>query len=220
MVYQPIVSLTRHEVFSHEALVRSGEPSLGNPGALFDAAERVEGLHALGRAIRAAVAPVVADHQGLVFVNLHTHDLTDDELFSPSAPLSKVAKRVILEITERASLDEIRDVNQRIDALRKLGFKVALDDLGAGYAGLNSFAQLRPDFVKLDLSLVRDVDTDSTKQRVVGTMTALCHELGIQVVAEGVETPGERDQVVKLGCDLQQGYLFAKPGAPFPVVKW
>jgi len=126
---------------------------------------------------------------------------------------------VVLEVTERASLEGV-DVRSQLATLRRLGFRVALDDLGAGYAGLSSFAQLLPEVVKFDMSLVSGIDRDPTKQRLVHTMKGLCDELGIQVVAEGVETAAERDVLVGLGCDLLQGYSFAKPGAPFPIVNW
>jgi EAL domain-containing protein (putative c-di-GMP-specific phosphodiesterase class I) len=99
-------------------------------------------------------------------------------------------------------------------------FRVAIDDLGAGYAGLTSFATLDPDFVKLDMSLVRDIHRNHTKERVVRSMAAVCRELGMLVVAEGVESPQERDLLVALGCDFLQGYLLAKPGRPFPTFAW
>ncbi|MGZ3440158.1 MAG: EAL domain-containing protein, partial [Polyangia bacterium] len=220
MAYQPIVSWTAHQVHAYEALVRSRETTLAGPAQLFDAAERTGHLHALGRAIRAAVANGARHGAGLLFVNLHADDLNDDELFTPTAPLSHLAHRVVLEITERASLDGVKNVRERVDALRALGFRIALDDLGAGYAGLTSFAQLRPDFAKLDMSLVRDIDRDTTRQRVVGTMTRLCRDLGVLVVAEGIETVAERDTLLGLGCDLLQGHLFARPGPAFPTVAW
>jgi EAL domain-containing protein (putative c-di-GMP-specific phosphodiesterase class I) len=156
----------------------------------------------------------------LVFVNLHPRDLLDDALYSPQAPLSAVASRVVLEITERAALDDVGDVIGRIARLRKLGFRVALDDLGAGYAGLGSFAQLEPDIVKFDMSLVRDVHLSHTKQRLIDSMTRLFVELGIGVIAEGVETVEERAALSEAGCDLLQGFLFAKPGRPFPAIAW
>jgi EAL domain-containing protein (putative c-di-GMP-specific phosphodiesterase class I) len=102
--------------------------------------------------------------------------------------------------------------------LRELGFRIALDDLGAGYAGLTSFALLEPEFVKLDMSLVRDVHQNATKQKVIGSMVRLCHEMDKQIIAEGVESRDERDALVELGCDLLQGYFFAKPGKAFPVL--
>ena len=98
--------------------------------------------------------------------------------------------------------------------------RIAIDDLGAGYAGLTSYTALEPDIVKLDMSLVRDVDRDRKKEAVVRSMTSLCKDLGMLVVAEGVETVGERDALVEIGCDLLQGYLLAKPGRPFPAFVW
>ena len=100
--------------------------------------------------------------------------------------------------------------------LRKFGYRIAIDDLGAGYAGLTSFAQLEPEVVKVDMSLVRGIDSSPVKQKLVRSIIALCTELGIQLVAEGIETPAERDTLVGLGGDLCQGYLFAKPGRGFP----
>jgi EAL domain-containing protein (putative c-di-GMP-specific phosphodiesterase class I) len=99
--------------------------------------------------------------------------------------------------------------------LKALGFQLALDDLGAGYAGLSSFTQLEPNVAKLDMSLVRGIDTDSRLQIIVRSMKGLCDDLGVQVVAEGVETPGERDTLSSLGYNIFQGYLFAKPNRDF-----
>ena len=107
-----------------------------------------------------------------------------------------------------------------VGALREMGFRIAVDDLGAGYAGLTSFTLLEPEIVKLDMTLVRDVHKNSTKQKVIRSMTALSQDMGMTVVAEGVETPEERDTLLDLDCDLLQGFLFARPGKPFPEVKW
>jgi EAL domain-containing protein (putative c-di-GMP-specific phosphodiesterase class I) len=150
-----------------------------------------------------------------VFVNVHGGELADDELYSSRAPLSRVADQVVLEITERWSLDRFSDVRERIHALRELGFRIAVDDLGAGYAGLTSFARLRPEIVKLDMSLVRGVHDDPTRQHLIRSLNAVCRDLGIRVVAEGVETREERDVLVALGSDLLQGYLFGRPEPGF-----
>ena len=105
--------------------------------------------------------------------------------------------------------------------LRELGFRIAVDDLGAGYAGLSSFSQLEPEFVKLDMSLVRGVDASTRKRSVIRAMAQLCtHDLTIEVISEGVETTQERDALTQEGCDLLQGYLFAKPGRGFPMPLW
>lgn len=222
MVYQPIVDPRERKVVAYEALVRTREPTLPHPGVLFAVAERRGRVWDVGRAIRRSVATTLANlpPDGDVYVNLHGQDLFDETLFSEDAPLAPFARRLVLEITERVALDGGRDIPSRIARLRDIGYRVAIDDLGAGYAGLSYFALLSPDVVKLDMSLVRDVDQNPLKQKLVGSMTALCRELGMRVVAEGIETPAERDTIVRLGGDLQQGYLFARPGAPFPAVTW
>jgi len=222
MAYQPIIRTADRSLFGYEALLRSEEKALPHPGAVLDAAERLGRLHDLGRRIRtAACSPIAGAPDGAVlFVNLHSHDLMDASLLATDSPLSGVASRVVLEITERASLDHVKDVRARIATLRQNGFRIAIDDLGAGYAGLTSFATLEPEFVKLDMALVRDVHRIPTKEKLLRSMTTLCKELGIKVVAEGVETREECEVLVSAGCDFLQGYLFAKPGRPFPAFKW
>lgn len=221
MAYQPIVSARDRTLFGHEALLRSADKSLPHPGAILDAAERLGRLHDLGRRIRARTAADASGVQGSTFfVNLHASDLMDDTLLSATSPLAQVADRIVLEITERASLDGVTDARAKVAELRRMGFRIAIDDLGAGYAGLTSFATLEPEFVKLDMSLIRDVDKNATKEKLIGSMTSLCRDLGMVVVAEGVETIAERDALVALGCDLLQGYLLGRPGPGFPTFSW
>lgn len=216
MAAQPIVRAKDRKVQAYEMLVRTAERSLANPADLLNAADRLKRLPDLGRAIRANVAQIMSTSimHGDVYVNLHPQDLADDELFDPRAPLSKWAPRVVLEITERASLDDVADVPGRVASLRKLGYRIAIDDLGAGYAGLSSFAALAPDFVKLDMTLIRGIENDPMRQKLVASMTTLCSELGIMVVAEGIETEAEFEATVRAGCPLLQGYLFGRPAAP------
>jgi EAL domain-containing protein (putative c-di-GMP-specific phosphodiesterase class I) len=222
MAYQPIVRTSDGRLYGYEALLRSSEKSLPHAGAILDAAERLDRVSELGQAIReAVVTPMVnAPPDALLFVNLHSRDLMDETLYSLQAPLSQIAERVVLEVTERASLDAVDDARTRVADLRRMGFRIAIDDLGAGYAGLTSFATLEPELVKLDMSLVRGIDTNATKQKLVRSVTALCRELGMTVVGEGVETRAERDMLVSSGCDLLQGYLIAKPDRPFPPFNW
>jgi EAL domain-containing protein (putative c-di-GMP-specific phosphodiesterase class I) len=223
MAYHPIVDICRQQIFGYEALMRSTEPELPHPVLVFDAAKRLGRLDELGRITRSlAAVPFAtgAPPPGLLFVNLHVTDLDDPVLNDPSAPLSKIADRVVLEITERSSLDEVKDTRARVAALREMGFRIAVDDMGSGYAGLTSFALLEPDYVKLDMSLIRDVHLNTTQQKVIRSMTDLCRDLGMKVVAEGVETVEERDVLIEAGCELLQGFLFAKPGRAFPKVEW
>jgi len=219
--FQPIVHAETRARFGYEALLRSEDKSLPHPGAILDAAERLERLAALGRGVRAQAARVIATspaERGLVFINLHLHDLFDKQLLSPFAPLSKVASRVVLEITERTSLEGQLDLRYRVAELRELGYHIAIDDLGGGHARMGTFTPLDTDFVKLDMSLVRDVDKHQMKQRLIRSVTQLCREQGTQVIGEGVETEAEAEVLVDLGCDLLQGYFFARPAADFPVI--
>ncbi len=221
MAYQPIVDIRSRKVFGHEALVRSVEPALPHPGALFDAAERLQLVHRLGQTIR-RLAPEPASQEacGQLFVNLHARDLLDATLYDTDTALARMASRVVLEITERVALDEVPDAKARIRDLRAMGYRIAVDDLGAGYAGLTSFALMEPELVKLDMAITRDVDREPVKRSLVTAMVGVAHELGMLVVAEGIERPEERDVLVDLGCDLLQGFLFARPGRPFPALAW
>ncbi len=212
MAYQPVWHAADGRLFGHEALLRTAEPTVPNPPAFLAAAERLGRVHDLGQAVRGSIAGIcglVGNHN--LLVNLHPRDLSDETLYSPNSPLAKRAHQVVLEVTERAPLDGLHDIRDRVKTLRQLGFRIAIDDLGAGYAGLTSFAVLEPDMVKIDMDLVRNVDSEPIKRKLIGSITSLCKELGILVVAEGIETEAERAVVVDLGCDLLQGFLLGRP---------
>ena len=220
MAFQPIVDAHTHALFGYEALMRTEE--LSTPGPRRDpgrggAARPAPGPRPQGSGAR-AMAFETAPPDVLLFVNLHTVDLMDADLFAADAPLTKFARRVVLEVTERAALDGVNDLMSRMARLRTMGFRIAIDDLGAGYAGLSSFVAVEPEFVKLDMSLVRDVHKSAIRQRVIGSLTALCRELGLHVIAEGIECADECEAVSRLSCDLLQGFFFARPGPPFPGV--
>jgi EAL domain-containing protein (putative c-di-GMP-specific phosphodiesterase class I) len=212
MAYQPIFSWKDKRIFGYEALLRTSEPTMADPCVFLSAAERLNRMAELGRIIRDRVAAEVPNSPArFIFVNLHSSDLLDEHLFDPGSALSKVADRVALEVTERASLASVPDVGARVDRLRKLGFRIALDDMGAGYAGLTSFTTLRPTVVKYDMSLVRGIDSSPTQRKIISAMTSLFAEMEVNVIAEGVETESERDVLIELGVDLMQGYLFGRP---------
>lgn len=222
LAMQPIVRPSERRVVAYEALLRTRDPVLPNPAQLLAAAEQLGMYREVGRAVRAqaaALAPTVPAGIDL-FINLHACDLLDDQLFWAHGPLHAHAQRIVLEITERASLEAIPDAKARVAELKKLGFRIALDDMGAGYAGLTSFAVLEPTTLKIDMSLVRGVDASAMKQTLIRALVQLGTELDIGVIAEGVETAEERDILIALGCSQFQGYLFARPAAPFPCVTW
>jgi EAL domain-containing protein (putative c-di-GMP-specific phosphodiesterase class I)/CheY-like chemotaxis protein len=218
MAFQPIVSLKTNSLFGYEALLRTDEPTFANPVHFLDAAQRLGAAHKLGRIVRAKIAEAAktAPPEAKLFVNVHAGELDDFELYSATSPLAAFANRVVIEITERHSLDAITGVSARMSKLRELGYSVAVDDLGAGYAGLSSFSILEPEYVKLDMSLIRGVDTSKRKESVVRSMLSLCErELQMQVICEGVETAAECNTLAALGCDLTQGYFFARPAKGF-----
>jgi len=151
-----------------------------------------------------------------IFVNLHPAELRADLLAEATDPLLALAERVVLEVTERASLEAGPKLDHELARIRGLGYRLAVDDLGEGYAGLSSLVYLRPDIAKIDMSLVRDIHRAPLKRDIVAALVEMAQRSGIVVVAEGIETVDERDTLVDLGCDLLQGYLFARPGPPFP----
>ena len=216
MAFQPILDITTRRIFAYEALLRTDEASLMRTDIFIATAERLDKVHQLGRAVRSFVARAAADAPPgvLLFVNVHGLELNDEDLFSASTAFAGLSKRVVLEITERTGIDPAAGPT-RVAMLRKLGYRIAVDDLGAGYAALGALATLEPEIVKLDMSLVRDIDQHATKRRVVAAIANLCRELGSRVVAEGVETEAERQACIDSGIDLLQGYLFAKPARGF-----
>jgi EAL domain-containing protein (putative c-di-GMP-specific phosphodiesterase class I)/CheY-like chemotaxis protein len=212
IAFQPIVSWSSRRVIGHEALLRSSDPSLPNPSSVLGVAERLGRMDQIGRLVRERVARSMTRAPAeYVFVNLHAHELLDSELYSASAPLSQFGKRIVIEISEHALLDDVSHLESRAEALRKLGFRLAMDNLGPGYPGLSSFARLRPEFAKYDLSLVRGIDHNPAQATIVADMTAILGAMNTRVIAAGIESIAERDAVVKAGVDLLQGFAFSKP---------
>jgi len=217
---QPIVSFAKHKVVAYEALIRSDEPGLRNPRELFALADVVGRTADLEHAIWAHAAKLVEQLPSRVslFVNVEASSLDDPNLFDADSPLSAVSNRVVLELTEHGHLHDLETAKARLSALRERGFRVAIDDFGAGQSGLNSVAALAPDVVKFDMGLIQGIETDPAKVRIVKSMCAACEELGISTICEGVET---REQLEFLECSQYlQGYLFARPDRPFPRVVW
>jgi EAL domain-containing protein (putative c-di-GMP-specific phosphodiesterase class I)/CheY-like chemotaxis protein len=222
MVFQPIVRAGDFSLYGFEALLRCADPLLRHPGTVLSAAEQLERVLEVGRIVRWRVAEAVAAAGQIanIFINLHPLDLFDPQLGDRHQSLSGIASQVVLEITERAQLGDPGRVAARSAELRGLGFRLAIDDLGSGYASLSSFVLLEPQIVKIDMSLVRDVDSLPTKRKLMRSLVDLCREMGIDILAEGVETEAECRVCKELGCDLMQGYLFGRPAPPFPPIAW
>ena len=219
---QPIVSVRERRAVAYEALVRTREPSLPHGGAIMELAEQLGRVREIERRIRRTAASVAAElpDGAQLLVNLHPSALDDPDLLAADAPLSLHPGRVAFEITERARLKAEGPAWDAIRALRQRGHRIAVDDLGAGYAGLTSLVTLQPDIVKLDMELIRNVDASPTRSKLVASLVALSRQLEVRVIAEGVESEAECRHLLSLGCDWMQGYFFARPGAPFPQISW
>lgn len=217
MVMQPIYASRGGLVFAHEALVRLPAEMGVNAGDLLDAADAQGRLWEVERAIRASIAERVSARpiESLLFVNLHPRSLLDPQLYTDRDPLAPHANAIVLEITERGSLEEVDDLRQRVTSLRALGYRVAIDDMGSGYSGLTAFTMILPDFVKFDRELIRAMHSTPSKHKLVRSIAAVCRELSITTVAEGVEDQNDLRAAREMGCNLLQGYLLGHPEPAF-----
>ena len=211
--FQPIVRVAAEGAtpVAHEALMRSPVGPFGDPLILLTAASSAGELPRLSAAIRQRLAATAVRVEGTVFMNLTVTELLDEALYAPDNPLIRMADRIVLEITEREPLENLIDFGRRVRRLRELGFRIAVDDLGGGYSGLESLVAVEPELAKISRSLAAGIDGDARRQKVVGSIAGLCRELGISLVVEGVETSAERATLLALGCELMQGYLFGRP---------
>jgi EAL domain-containing protein (putative c-di-GMP-specific phosphodiesterase class I)/GGDEF domain-containing protein len=218
IVYHPIVVTATREVYGYEALARGTHRGLRSPEVLFGVAEEANLIWELSRLCRRRALEGMDDHlrpDQLLFLNIDPHDFRDPTFrYLDVDELKDVqAERVVLEITERTAITDYPKFQGYLAEFRARGFRFAVDDAGSGYAGLGSIANLAPDFIKLDISLISGIDTNFMKQNLVETMVSFANDHGIQVIAEGVEREEEYDAVKRLGVHLTQGFLFHNPAS-------
>ncbi|MDR7279272.1 sensor domain-containing phosphodiesterase [Catenuloplanes atrovinosus] len=209
VVVQPIVDLTSGKIAGAEALSRF---PTGSPLTWFEEAARVgEGTALECSAIRNALA---ASRQTPGFMSLN---LSPTTILAPGTlDLFRDVDldRIVVELTEQEKLDDLTEVRAALAPLRERGLRVAIDDVGAGYAGLNRVVQLRPDIIKLDIGLVRGIEEDEIRQALSRALISFAQGSGSKVIAEGVETPGELRILRGLGADYGQGWIFSRPCPP------
>ncbi|HUH13927.1 MAG TPA: EAL domain-containing protein [Longimicrobiales bacterium] len=214
--YHPIIVSETEEVYGYEALARGVNRELRSPEVLFEVAEEANLVWELSRLLRKrAVAGIVSDlKEGqFLFLNIDPHDF-DDPSFRNLVPEDlgiPDPSRIVLEITERTAIKDYPRFREYLDRFRSMGFRFAVDDAGSGYAGLGSIANLEPDYIKLDISLISNIESNFLKQHLVGTMVEFAETHDAMVVAEGVERPEEFETIKQLGVHLTQGFLFHKP---------
>jgi EAL domain-containing protein (putative c-di-GMP-specific phosphodiesterase class I) len=217
MAFQPVADLYRGGVFAYEALVR-GRDGAGAFAVLRDVT--TQNRHAFDQACRAQALGLAArlgacGGGALLSINFLPNAVHDPaacmaSTVAAASALSLPLDRLMFEFCEGEPVPQDH-LGRIIAAYKALGVKTAIDDFGAGYSGLNLLAKFQPDVVKLDMALVRDIDRDRVKRALVRGVASICREIGVEVVAEGIETAGERDALLDLGVWLQQGYLFARP---------
>jgi EAL domain-containing protein (putative c-di-GMP-specific phosphodiesterase class I)/GGDEF domain-containing protein len=217
--YHPIVVASTREIFGYEALARGQMRTLRSPEVMFDVAAEADLIWELSRLCRARALEGMNTRLApgqLLFLNVDPHDFSD-----PAFTEQEVADptRVVIEITERTAIKDYPKFRDRLRAFREMGYRFAVDDAGSGYAGLGSIANLEPDFIKLDISLINAIDTNFIKQNLVQTMVRFANDHGAKVIAEGVERAEEFKAVQELGVHLVQGFFLHRPqSASAPIV--
>jgi EAL domain-containing protein (putative c-di-GMP-specific phosphodiesterase class I)/GGDEF domain-containing protein len=209
--YHPIVVTDTREVFGYEALARGVMRSLRSPEVMFDVAAEADLVWELSRLCRARAIEGIETRlqpDELLFLNVDPHDFSDPAFDENEV---KYPERVVIEITERTAIKDYPKFRERLRLFRERGFRFAVDDAGSGYAGLGSIANLEPDFIKLDISLINAIDTNFIKQNLVATMVRFANDHGAKVVAEGVERAEEFKAVQELGVHLVQGFFLHRP---------
>ncbi|GJE46428.1 EAL domain-containing protein [Methylobacterium soli] len=218
MAFHPIVDISQGTVWGYEALVRGIDgQGAGHILGMVDETNRYKFDQACRvKAIELAGALFPADGETKLSINF-----MPNAVYEPAACIRATLEaahrvgfahsQIMFEFTENERMTDVAHVQRIITEYRKQGFSTALDDFGAGYAGLNLLASFQPDFIKIDMELIRGIATSSRRRIIVGGLCAMARALGIAVIAEGIETETELTMLRATGISLFQGYLFAKP---------
>jgi EAL domain-containing protein (putative c-di-GMP-specific phosphodiesterase class I) len=227
MAFQPIMDINTETPFAYEALVRGPE---GQSAASVLAQITPENRYAFDqqcrvKAIQGAAAAGLLETPAKLSINFLPNAVYEPTAciqltLKTSAAIGFPTDRLIFEFTENEEMVDANHVSNIIERYRQMGFKTALDDFGAGHAGLNLLARFQPDIIKLDMELIRDLDLSLPKRLIIDGVVKMCANLGITVIAEGIETEEELAALRVIGVRYIQGYLFAKPAFEhLPVVE-
>ncbi|MBM7867550.1 EAL domain-containing protein [Heliobacterium gestii] len=219
VVYQPLLNLEKGELIGYEALCRGPAGSyFASPSVLFPLAEKAGLLYPLERQIRRKAVAECGDflQDQLLFLNISPSVVKDPE-FAQGNTRRLIAEyglrphNIVFEITERTAIHDFGSFRRTLQHYRKQGFQVAVDDAGAGYSSLQAIAELQPDYIKIDMSLVRDIDASPIKQALMETFVTFGRKIGAKIVAEGIETEKELRFLSQIGVDIGQGYFIGRP---------
>jgi EAL domain-containing protein (putative c-di-GMP-specific phosphodiesterase class I) len=220
-LFQPVFELSRRTVLGFEALSRgpSGTP-YHMPLRLFEMASESDLVFELDRKCRrrALEASRLLPRDALLFVNVFPSAMYDPEF--QGAPLLRLLRdldlrpdRVVLEITEKYAIENYTLFAEALEEFTKLGFQIAVDDVGAGYSGLEKIAHLNPRYLKLDRELIKDIDSSYIRREMARALKAFADKIGSTIIAEGIEREGELRALIDLGIDYGQGFLLGRPMA-------
>ena len=224
LAYQPIVDLRTGAIHKAEALLRWQHPIHGliSPATFIPIAEEAGTIHDIGRWVFEAAAMQVASWRACLHPDFQVSvnkspaqfkegSLSTDQWNAVLTEWGLAANSVVLEITEGLLMDASTNTREHLNALHAAGVPVSLDDFGTGYSSLSYLHQFDLDYLKIDQSFVRNLTATGKDLALCKATIMMAHELGMKVVAEGIETEEQRDLLTQAGCDLGQGYLFAKP---------
>ena len=215
MAFQPIIDLKNRRVFAQEALVRG----LNNePAGQILSQVTAENLYKFDQQCRVTAVRLASKLNIDSFLNIN---FLPNAVYRPENCLRTTIKaateynfpldRIVFEITEGEKLADHQHLKNIALEYKRLGLKTAIDDFGAGYSGLNLLACFQPDFIKIDMELVRNINIDKVRQSIVKGIVHVADDLGVTVIAEGIESKGELEALNHFGIDLFQGYYFARP---------
>ena len=213
--YQPIVDFGKRTIFAHEALVRgqNGESAASILAQVNDGNRyRFDQLCR----VKAVQGAALLGMQEFLSINFLPNAVYKPEVcirttFEAAREYNFPIEKIIFEVTEGERVQDRPHLVNIFRQYRNFGFSTAIDDFGAGYAGLNLLSEYQPDIIKIDMDLVRGIDADKVRQAIVKGIAIICQELNIKLLAEGIETRAERDFLYSLGISLMQGYWFSKP---------
>jgi EAL domain-containing protein (putative c-di-GMP-specific phosphodiesterase class I) len=222
-VFQPVFDLRKGTVLGYEALTRGPAGSVYQmPLRLFEMAERADLVFELDRKCRrrAFASAAMLPRTAKLFVNVYPSAMYDPE-FQGAALVRLVQAqglspdRVVLEITEKSAIENYEVFAEALGELTRHGFSIAVDDVGAGYSGLEKIAHLNPRYLKFDRELIREIDSSYIRREMTRALASFAESIGSAIIAEGIERPEERDTLIDLGVEFGQGFLLGRPAAAF-----
>ena len=216
MAFQPFVDIKDGSIFGYEALVR-GTKGEGAASILSQVTE--DNRYRFDQSCRTTAIELAGrlNLDGVLSINFLPNAVYRPETciratLEAAERLGFAKNKLMFEVTEGEQIRDVPHLQRIFTEYKKQGFRVAIDDFGAGYAGLNLLADFQPDFIKLDMALTRNIDTDKVRRSIVRGIMATCRSLSLEVIAEGVETREECLTLAEEGIEIFQGYFFAKPG--------